>query len=110
MFCTVRWQGNAYGTILWQLSILRAVAPWERASILVDVDPGAEVLLRVASKAHVRQVLKLITRIEAQHIDPAVVSIAYWRCVQNRLMTRELIPEYGAQQHAAHLTFLRMLG
>ena len=110
VFCTVRWHGNDYGTILWQLSILRAVSPWEGASVLLDVDPGAEVLLRVSAQANIRLVLDLIKGIEAQGIAPTAVSTAYWRTVQNRLMTRETVPEYGVRQHAAHLKFQRMLG
>lgn len=109
-FCTVRWHGNPFGTILWQLSIMRAVASWEGASTIMDVDPGAEVLLRVSSKMNIRRILDLIKRIESRGIDPAAVSTAYWRTVQNRIMSRELIPDYGVRQHIAHLNFQRMLG
>ena len=104
VFATVRWHGNEYGTILWQLSILRAISPWETASRVADVDPGAEVLLRVSGTANIRRVLSLIQTIEAQKIDVATVNPAYWRTVQNRLIARDVVPDYGAQEHAAHLT------
>ena len=110
VFATVRWHGNDHGTTLWQLSILRAVAPWEQASIVTDIDPGAEVLLRVSSKTNIQRVLSLIQGIERQRIEATAVSWSYWRTVQNRLMTRELVPEYGAREHAAHLAFLRLMG
>ena len=59
---------------------------------------------------NIRRVLELIKGIEAQGIAPTAVSTAYWRTVQNRLMTRETVPDYGVRQHAAHLKFQRMLG
>ena len=110
VFALVRWHGNDYGTTLWQLSVLRAVAPWEQAVQVTDVDPGAEVLLRVSSKANIQCVLGLIQKIEHEGIDPTTASHSYWRTVQNRLMSRELVPEYGPREHAAHLTFLRLMG
>lgn len=110
VFCTVRWHGNDYGTILWQLSILRAVAPWERASTLLDVDPGADVLLRVSSKANILKVLSIIKLIEGLPLDPAKVSPEYWRTLQNRLLAREVVPEYSLRQHQAYLTFQRLMG
>ena len=107
-FSTLRWHGNEYGTILWQLSILRAASPWETATRIADVDPGAEVLLRVSGKANIRRVLTLIRQIEVQKIDPADVSPHYWRTVQNRIIGRDLIPEYTREAHAAYLGRLRM--
>jgi hypothetical protein len=104
VFATVRWHGNKYGTSLWQLSILRAISPWETASQVADVDPGAEVLLRVSSTANVRRVLSLIQTIEARNIEVATVNPSYWCTVQNRLIARDVVPDYGATEHAAHLT------
>lgn len=104
VFAILRWHGNEYGTVLWQLSILRAISPWETASRVADVDPGAEVLLRVSSSANVRRVLSVIHTIEARKIDVATVNSAYWCTVQNRLIARDVVPDYGAAEHAAHLT------
>lgn len=104
VFSTLRWHGNEHGTILWQLAIFRAISPCEIASKIADVDPGAEVLLRVSGKANIRRVLSLIRQIEAQKIDVAAVNPSYWRTVQNRLIARDVVPEYGAEEHAAHLT------
>ena len=103
VFATIRWHGNDYGTTLWQLSILRAVSPWERASRVADVDPGAQVLLRVSSKKNISLVLSLISQIEARKIDVRTVNPDYWRTVQNRLIARDVVPDYGAQEHAAYL-------
>jgi Protein of unknown function (DUF2840) len=109
VFATVRWHGNEYGTVLWHLSILRAISPGETASQVADVDPGAEVLLRVSSTANVRRVLSLIHTIEARKIEVATVNSAYWRTVQNRLIARDVVPDYGAAEHAAHLTRIQWM-
>ncbi len=108
VFSTLRWHGNEFGTILWQLSILRAASPWETATRIADVDPGAEVLLRVSGKGNIRRVLALIRQVEALRINPADVSPHYWRTVQNRIIARDLLPEYTLDAHAAYLTRLRI--
>lgn len=109
LFATLRWHGNEYGTILWQLSILRAVSPWEVASKVADVDPGAEVLLRVSGKGNIRRVLSLIHEIEAREIKVATVNPNYWRTVQNRLIARDVVPDYTREEHAAHLARIRLM-
>lgn len=109
VFSTLRWHGNEYGTILWQLAIFRAIAPWEPASKIADVDPGAEVLLRVSGKVNIRRVLSLIRQIEARKIDVSSVNPNYWRTVQNRLIARDVIPDYGEEEHMAHLTRIRLM-
>jgi hypothetical protein len=109
VFSTLRWHGNEHGTILWQLSILRAVSPWESASKIADVDPGAEVLLRVSGKMNIRGVLSLIRQIEARQIQVSAVNPNYWRTVQNRLIARDVVPDYGAEEHVAHLTRIRLM-
>jgi len=102
IFAYVRWHGSEYGTRDWWLGILRAIAPGERASTVLDVDPGAEVLLQVAGSARVKQVLTLIDSIEAQGIAPEVVSPDYWRTVNTHLIARDTLPAYSAEQHAAY--------
>jgi hypothetical protein len=109
LFATVRWHGNDYGTTLRLLSILRTVSPSETAVQLADVDPGAEVLLRVSGNAKIRRVLSLIHQIEAQQIDATTMNPHYWRMVQNRLIARAIVPDYGAEEHAAHLTRVRLI-
>ena len=109
VFATLRWHGNEYGTILWQLSILRAIAPSELASKVADVDPGAEVLLRVSGKGNIRRVLSLIQQIEARNINAATVNPSYWRTVQNRLIARDVVPDYTPEEHAAYLTRIGLM-
>src|SRR5271167_2659573 len=41
VFCRIRWQGNEYGTTLWQLSILQAAARGESFQRVAGVVPGA---------------------------------------------------------------------
>ena len=109
LFATLRWHGNEYGTILWQLSILRAISPSELASKVADVDPGAEVLLRVSGKGNIRRVLSLIQQIEARQINAASVNPSYWRTVQNRLIARDVVPDYTPEEHAAYLTRIGLM-
>lgn len=104
LFATLRWHGNEYGTILWQLSILRAISPREVASKVADVDPGGEVLLRASGKGNIQRVLSLIHRIEALKIETATVNPNYWRTVQNRVLVRDMLPDYTPEEHAAYLT------
>lgn len=110
VFAMLRWHGNEYGTILWQLSIVRTVAPGEPAAQIADVNPGAEVLLRVSGTANIHRVLSLIQGIEARGIDPVTVNPDYWRTVQNRLRARDGVPEYGAEEHAAYRLRLEVSG
>jgi hypothetical protein len=109
VFSTIRWHGNEHGTILWQLAIFRAISPCEAATKIADVDPGAEVLLRVSGKANIRRVLSLIREIETRKIELAAVNPSYWRTVQNRLIVRDVIPEYGAHEHAAYLARIQLM-
>jgi hypothetical protein len=109
VFSTVRWHGNEHGTILWQLAIFRAISPCEPASKIADVDPGAEVLLRVSGKANIRRVLSLIRDIEAREFEASTVNPSYWRTVQNRLIVRDVVPDYGAHEHAAYLARIQLL-
>jgi hypothetical protein len=100
----VHWEGNEFGTTHWSLQILRTVGFDEFASRIAGVEPGAEVLLALSGTANVRRVLELIDAIEAQRLDPADVSPAYWRTVHNRLAARQEPPLYDGRTHAAFLT------
>jgi hypothetical protein len=102
-FCRIWWQGNEYGTTLWQLTVMQAVVPSERARRLVGVAPGAIVLLHVDRANAVQFVLRLIDAIEAQEIDPASVAATYWQTAHNRLAARREPAPYTRDQHAAYL-------
>jgi hypothetical protein len=103
VFCRIRWQGNGYGTTLWQLSILQAVARGERFQRVAGVVPGATLLLHVRGARKVSPVLRLIDAIEAQQIDPADVAPTYWRVVHNRLAARMEVSPYTLDRHTARL-------
>ena len=103
VFCRIRWQGNEYGTTLWQLSILQAAARGESFQRVAGVVPGATLLLHVHGARKVQPVLRLIDAIEAQHIDPADVATRYWRMVHNRLAARVEVSPYSLDRHTAHL-------
>ena len=108
-FCYVRWQANAYGTTDWWLAILGAVDVGARAASVLDVSPGADVLLQVAGSAKVKQVFALIDSIEVEKIPLEAVSADYWRAVNTRLVVRETPPVYSREQHAAYVARRELL-
>src|SRR5437868_2573600 len=103
VFCRVRWEGNEYGTTLWQLSILQATPSGNTAQTVVGVDPGGTLLLHVNGTKRVQSVLRLIDTIEAQRIDPTDVAPSYWCMANNRLAARLEVSPYTPQRHSAHL-------
>jgi len=100
-FGLVDWRANDYGTVRWRLSILRAAGPGERVACVTDVEPGAQLLLHVATPTKPRRVLQLIDAIEAQCIEPEEVSEDYWRVLHQRLVAGIDPPAYSATEHAA---------
>src|SRR6266567_3711686 len=77
VFCRIRWEANAYGTVLWQLAILQAAAPGETLQRIAGIVPGATLLLHVRTARNVQATLRLIDAIEATRIDPADVAPTY---------------------------------
>jgi hypothetical protein len=105
LFGRVHWEGNDYGTTCWRLQVLRTVHAGAMASRIAGVEPGGEIILDVSCHNKVHRVLALIDAIEAQRIDPADVSPAYWRTAQNRLAVHQDPPLYDGRTHAAFLTW-----
>jgi hypothetical protein len=103
VFCRVRWEANAYGTVLWQLAVLQAAARGKTLERIAGIVPGAMLLLYVRTAANVQAVLRLIDAIESTRIDPADVAPTYWRMVHNRLAARVEVPPYTPDRHAAYL-------
>jgi len=101
--CRVKWIGNDYGTVLWQLMVLQAPTPCDDAQRVAGVQPGARILLRADGEPQVKAVLAAIDVIEALGIDPCAVAVTYWRTVSNRIAARLPLPAYTAERHAAHL-------
>jgi hypothetical protein len=101
VLCRIWWEGNEYGTTRLELAILQAKGPRQCLQKLVGITPGAAVLLRVQGGHQVQQVLRLISAIQAQQIDPASVSPCFWRVLQNRLATHGETPVYTPARHAA---------
>jgi hypothetical protein len=100
----VHWQANEYGTTHWSFLVLRTVRIGEPALYVAGVEPGADVLLSVNGADKVRRALALIDVIEAQRLDAADVSPAYWRTVHNRLVAHQEPPFYDGRTHVAFLT------
>lgn len=103
VFCRVCWLANDYGTTVWHLSVLQAGRPGQPLQRMAGVLPGAQRLLHVSGELKVQRVLRLIDSVEALGIAPTEVSPAYWQMLHGRLATRESLPEYTTERHAAHL-------
>lgn len=101
MACRIWWERNRYGTTRWQLTILQAKGPRSPVQTIAGVTPGAAILLSVESERLVRPVLRLISTLERQRVDPMTVAPSYWRVVHNRLAGRAEVGPYGADRHAA---------
>jgi len=103
VFAFIRWAANDYGTIHSSVVIVRAVTPGEPYVTLPQIDPGAEVLLRIKGWVNVAQVLQLIDRVEALDIDPCAVAPDYWHHVHHRLITNNVPHSYTLARHRAWL-------
>ncbi len=103
VFCRVCWLANDYGTTVWHLSVLQAGNAGKSLQCMAGVMPGALRLLHVSGELKVQRALHLIDAIEVLGIDPVAVSPAYWQLLHNRLATREPLPDYTHERHAAHL-------
>ncbi len=103
IFCRIRWQANDYGTIYWQLLVLRACTLLEDMQRIPGIRPGARILLRAEGEHQVMALLQKIDAIETLGIDPAEAAPAYWGTLGNRLAARLPLPVYTTEQHAAWL-------
>jgi len=103
IFCRIRWEANAYGTVRWQLMVVQTGTPLDAIQRIPGVQPGARLLLHAEGEKQVRAVLERIDAIESQGIAPTTVSPAYWRTLANRLAARLPLPDYTVQRHAAWL-------
>jgi hypothetical protein len=93
---------NPHGTVLQQLSILRAFDA-EAVARGPDLSRGFPTLLRVAGTRKCNLVLALIDAIEDQDIDPADVCPDYWRVLHWRLSTQRDPHLYTRAEHQLYL-------
>lgn len=103
LFCRIRWEANDYGTVRWQLMVMRACTSLDAAQRIPGVQPGARLLLHAEGERQVRATLACIDAIEALKIAPADTSPAYWSILGNRLAARLPLPDYTTARHAAWL-------
>lgn len=103
IFACVRWAGNAHGTITSRIDIVRAPAPGEFCQTLPFVQPGGDILLRMAGWPKVDTVLKAIDAIETLGIAPADVAPEHWRHIHTRIAVNEPFHAYTSEQHRAWL-------
>lgn len=103
VFGFVRWASNGYGTVVSRVDIVRTVGIGESYQTLPFVRPGGDILLKLQGWTKVERVLQIIDAVEALGIDPAEVSIDYWRQVGNRLTAGHDPHGYTVAQHRAWL-------
>lgn len=101
LFAYVWWSANSYGTLEWSLMVLSACLPGERVLRLRGIEPGAEVLLRIAGGSKVRRALAAIDAIEGEGINAEQVSSAYWRVLHGRFAANLDTRVYGCAEHEA---------
>ncbi len=102
-FAFVRWAANEHGTIASRIDILRAAPPGTAISTVPGVEPGGEILLRLASWPKVQRVLQAIDTIEGLGIDPKDAAPDHWSHVHNRISAGENPRAYGRAHHRAWL-------
>jgi len=103
IFAYVRWAANEHGTIASRIDILRAAPPGAAISTVPGVNPGGEILLRLATWPKVQRVLKGIDIIEALGIDPKDAAPDHWRHVHSRIFVGENPRAYSRTRHRAWL-------
>jgi hypothetical protein len=101
IFAIVTRCGTTYGAAGWRVDVLRAVAIRERASQVPNVEPGAEILLRVSGESKVIKTLALFESIEASGIQLTAISPDRWRCAHNRLAANQDIGIFNVEANAA---------
>lgn len=103
IFAFVRWQSNAFGTVLSRIDILRARLPQEAMTSIGYVRPGGEILLRMSGWPKVQRVLQLIDAIEQAGFDPADICPDHWRHIHNRFCANQKPRDYTKERHAIWL-------
>lgn len=96
IFSCVTWQGDAHRTHQWRAEVLRAVASSEERSELSNVEPGAEILLRVSGNTRVTLLLELFRAIEQAGKKLIAVPADYWTGIHNRLAAGREVGVYAS--------------
>lgn len=92
------------------VTVARAAAPGRRVVRLPGVTPGAELLLRAATKDACWRAVAAFRRLAKEGIDPAGASPAWFRDLHVRLAARMEPRPYTRARHAAHLALERTGG
>ena len=79
------WEANDFGTVHWLILVLRAVAPGERASLVVSVTPGAEILLAAHGRNKVRSARAWLSGLAEAGADLAALPPDYYRASHFKL-------------------------
>ncbi len=103
VFALVRWQANAYGTVVSRIDILRAGGERTERVAIPGVTPGAQCLLRLSGWPKVASTLRIIDGIEALGIAPESACPDYWRQVHSRLSLGRAAEPYTRDRHRAWL-------
>ncbi|WP_281823511.1 DUF2840 domain-containing protein [Jannaschia rubra] len=103
VFALVRWQANAYGTVVSRIDILHAGGDRTERIAIPGVTPDAESLLRLSGWPKVEAALHIIDGIDALGIAPQRACPDYWRQVHNRLSFGRSAEPYTLPRHRAWL-------
>lgn len=103
VFALIRWQANAYGTVVSRIDVLRAGGDGTERIAIPNVTPGAQCHLRLSGWPRVDAALRIIDGIEALGIPPERVCPDHWRHVHNRLSLGRAAEPYTRDRHYAWL-------
>lgn len=82
-----RWRANAYGTIDWQIYVLKCGRPGSELSRVSGLRPGAEILFAAHGKTAAKRALCMLELV-SDHVVLTDVSEATWRQISDRFLTR----------------------
>lgn len=99
----VRWQANAFGTVMSRITILSAAMPGQPMSTVPGVTPGGILLLRLTGWPVVTEALAAIDAVDTLGLDPADICPDHWRQVHHHLIVRSKPRPYSVTRHRAWL-------
>jgi hypothetical protein len=103
MLCRVRYDSNARGRALTELTVLQTGTSLDVMERVPGVDPGGRQLLQIEGMLQVPLLLEQRAAIEVLGIDWGAVSPASWCTLQSRLAAPMPAPAYAVERHAAHV-------
>ncbi len=82
-----RWRANQYGTIVWQIFVIKAGGPGDRLNEVSGIQPGAEILLSAHGKAAAKRALDMFG-VVSEFMPLDEVPEQLWRDISHRMQAR----------------------